>query len=97
MDYSENSDEETHYHDPNETYEQDLHSSNPSIATFTDSSSNWQDDSESINTQSQVPNSMQDCMNIASQMLPELVEDTSAHAQSQKGNLSIMLGLARKI
>ena len=45
MDYSENSDEEIHYHDPDETYEQDLHSSNPGIATNTDSSPNWQDNS----------------------------------------------------
>ena len=84
MDYSENSDEDSHYTDPSETYEQELHSSNPGYATYPESSSNWQDDLES--KKSQVPNSVQDCMDIANQILPELVEETSAPAKSQQSN-----------
>ena len=36
-------------------------------------------------------------MDIASQVLPELVEEASASAKTQQSNLSIMLGLAKKM
>ena len=40
---------------------------------------------------------MQECMDIASQVLPELVEEASAPAKIQQSNLSIMLSLAKKM
>ena len=47
--------------------------------------------------ESQVPVSMQECIDIAGHILPELVEEVSAPRKSQQDNLSIMLGIANKM
>ena len=96
MDLGEESsnDEASPVWEPCGTYCHGQTQSDPDDDPHAESTSHSRDDQE--DKKSQMPNAMKECMALAQQMLPELVEESTA-SQSQQSNLSIMLGLAKKM
>ena len=78
------------------TFNRGLLDSDPNEGGNPEASSGWIDESGGKPNESQAPNTMRDCIGIARNLLPGMVE-SSAQAQSQEDNLSLMLGLAQRM